>query len=192
MHEDIFQSELEKDERVQWTGQPDPNTWLGRYDRPIFFMGILCCVVAVVFAVTIALGVLTQTVKESSQQPPLAFLALPVLFPFGFGMYFSFGRLQMRRRRKRKTFYAITNKRVLIAYNGKGLQTKAIYLDSLPVIEKFVKNGGKGSLYFGELDPKAVMGAEFLFGSVQIMAFEEIPDVDKVYRTIGEQRQQRK
>jgi hypothetical protein len=60
------------------------------------------------------------------------------------------GRFVYARWKKRRTFYALTNRRALIVQNGiKGRTSSSAYFENLSVVEKRVRSDGIGIISFG-------------------------------------------
>lgn len=67
-----------------------------------------------------------------------------------FGQYLIWGRFVYSRWKKRRTYYALTNRRALIVQNGlKGRTSSSAYFDNLSVIDKRVRSDGIGIISFG-------------------------------------------
>ncbi len=104
------------------------------------------------------------------------------------------GRFFYKGWKKKKTWYAVTDRRVLILSTAPGRKIQALDLKSIPVINKSVRANGSGSLEFGSLAPHFAMyqnsGLDF-FGGIYgagIPAFYDIRGVDQVHDLINQQR----
>lgn len=84
-----------------------------------------------------------------------------------FGLYLIFGRFIYKANRRRRTGYAVTDRRVLQIVRGRnGESVDAFYLRSLPSISTSVGADGKGSIQIGQMPWFGAMyantGMEFL------------------------------
>ena len=99
------------------------------------------------------------------------------------GLYFIFGRFIYKANRKRRTTYAVTNRRVLEIVRGLrgGESVNATYLRAIPNISTSTTSGGYGMVDFGFSSPRytryANTGMEFLGrGQAGGVRFYDIPD----------------
>lgn len=112
------------------------------------------------------------------------------------GLYMLFGRFIYKIIRKRHTYYAVTNQRVLVLINLFGRKFQAISMDRLPATEKTEGFGGIGTITFVGIDNKswstrkrkshAVTGLEGFTGVQTFIGFYDIRNVGDVYRLISE------
>ena len=92
--------------------------------------------------------------------------------------------------KKRRTFYALTNQRVLILTTLRSRRLQALFLNQLPVVNKAVQGSGIGTLEFG-FSPSwsaayANSGMELFAGRSASLApaFYDLADADGVYRLV--------
>src|SRR2546425_12222971 len=104
-----LQGELLAGERILWVGQPDPSILLSRADIFLIPFSVMWGGFTLVFAVIIIAG-FTGNPSGGSVFPLL--WAVPFLAA---GQYLIWGRLVYKRWQKRRTYYAITTQRVLVA-----------------------------------------------------------------------------
>jgi hypothetical protein len=64
------------------------------------------------------------------------------------GQYLIWGRFIYDAWLKRRTYYAVTNRRVIVVQNGWSRKMVAPYLDSLPTVTKEGPDSGPGTLAF--------------------------------------------
>lgn len=111
------------------------------------------------------------------------------------GQYLIWGRFVADAWLKRHTYYAITDRRVLLRQEGLKSKTRAVYLDSLTEIQR--DDSSTGSLWLG---PKNVMlsgryqpNRSLSFVNIDAVGpvLADIDDVDSVYRLILDLRQKR-
>ena len=108
------------------------------------------------------------------------------------GQYFIWGRFVYDAWLKRRTFYAVTNRRVLVVQQGWKPKTASAFIDALPAINKDDAKNGIGTLTFGiDLSTLGRRGSQSMavmtVGAVP--AFVDIDDVDSVYRLVSDLRE---
>lgn len=187
-----FDEDLLKDEKILWKGQPDPNKHLGKNDWFLIPFSIMWGGFAIFWEYMAIWGIFFKdpvTVSASSMIFPL-FGILFVLI----GLYFMFGRFIYKRKRKEKTWYLVTNKRVLVVNLMRGKSVNTANLDMIPSYSKSIGTDGVGTLSFGSSNMFASMyansGLEFfaaMYGQAA-PAFYDIKNADAVYRLIQESR----
>ena len=109
------------------------------------------------------------------------------------GQYLIWGRFLTDAWLKRKTYYAVTNRRVLIVQDGWKHKVRSCYLEAIPEIVREGDGTGtlwlgqKISLFAGRRSPKRSMSRFDVDSYVPVLA--DIDDVDSVYRLIMELRE---
>ena len=136
-----FQSYLLSDERILWTGQPDPSRLVSSKD---FFL-IPFSLMWGGFAIVWEGGVLLTMVGSGSHGAPIFFALWGIPFVV-VGQYFVWGRFLVKRWDRRRTLYAVTDQRVLILL---GTSLQSMFLNNLPGIHQSARADGSGSLDFG-------------------------------------------
>ena len=119
-------------------------------------------------------------------------MALLPLIPFILiGQYFVWGRFVYDWWLKRRTYYGVTTRRIILVQEAWSRKISATYLEAIPLIEK--DGVGKGSLWFGpRLPVLAGRGqptqsmSRFSIGGVPV--FADIDDLDTVVRLVTGQR----
>jgi hypothetical protein len=103
------------------------------------------------------------------------------------GNYILWGRFLMDAWLKRRTYYAVTNRRILILQDGWRTKSIAMYLDSIPMIE--CEGANTGTLWFGpKLPVIAPRGkstrdwSRFSLGETPV--FADIDDIESVHKLI--------
>jgi hypothetical protein len=136
---DAVERQLSAGEHVEWIGKPDPRTHFHRSD--VFLVPF--SLVFGTFSIIIAL----------SGRFPGGLVVLPFL---GVGAYLIFGRFIYAARRRRRTVYAVTNRRVIaIVRGGTGDSVDATYLRSIPNVSTSGATKGRGDVSFGFPAPGA-------------------------------------
>lgn len=175
-----FQNQLEPGERLLWSGRPRQGLMLRRTDVFMIPFSLLWGGFAIFwFAMAVGGGA-------------PAFMALWGL-PFVFvGLYLIGGRFFWDAYQRSKTFYAVTDRRVLILSSGvMGQNLRALNPKSLPETSLNLRPDGSGTITFGTSPFFYGMGNTG-FGRSQRYAppaFEGIADARSVYTLI--QRVQR-
>jgi hypothetical protein len=190
--ESLFQNDLMDNEKIHWTGQPDPSIIFSGSDIFMIPFSLLWGGFALFWEGSV-LGWIPYAGQRANHAP--LFFALWSLPFVGMGLYMIFGRFFFKVWLKKRTYYAITNKRVLIITQGFRRQVQAVFFSQIPVINKSVRGDGTGSLVFGNAGfgtNYANTGMDFL-GSRYNRAspgFFDIHDADMVYQmAVGLQNQ---
>ena len=187
----LFQEELLKDETVLWTGQPEPKVLFTKADIFLIPFSLLWAGFAIFWEVTATVMLVTSEVSRGKS---------PIFFPIfgGFfvlmGLYFVFGRFIYKFYRKKNTYYAVTNKRVLTLTTLHSRNIKAVYIDAITGINKSVRPDGIGSITFGTPTPRSQgygnTGMDFFtsFYGGDVPIFYDIKDAKKVYELVNDLR----
>ncbi len=176
-----LQPYLLADERILWTGRPDPRRLLGPSDIWLIPFSLMWGGFAIVWEV-LALGF--------SNGPGGASVGLFALWGVPFvvvGQYFIWGRFIYKRWDRRRTTYAVTSRRILVL---KGSHLQSLFLNSLPAVHQSVRADGSGTLEFGSAPYGyafwANSGMEWFSRRAGTPAFYDIPDVVRVFRLIAD------
>jgi hypothetical protein len=177
-----FQPDLLRDEKVAWAGQPDPRFRFSGGDIFLVPFSILWGG----FALFWEAGVLGLLDGQPALNPGALF-GVPFVV---IGQYFIWGRFLYKAYKSRRTYYAITNQRVLILTTLRSRRLQTLFLNQLPTINKTVQRNGVGTLEFG-LSPTwagayANSGMELFAGRYGAMApaFYDVADVESVYQLV--------
>jgi len=152
----VLTQHLDPGERLLWAGQPRGGLRL----RPQDALLIPFSVMWGGFAIFWEYMALTQTSKAPGP--------IGVVFPlFGLpfvviGLYLMVGRFFFDARLRARTFYGVTNERILIVSGVFSQQTKSLSLHTLADVSLSQRADGSGSIAFG---PTHAMGAFFPAGS---------------------------
>lgn len=182
MLNNIFNDELINGEEILWSGQPDKNVIFSKID--IFFIP---------FSIMWGGFAIFWEVSVSISNAPFFFKLWGIPFVL-VGLYMIFGRFFYKAYLKAKTYYAVTNKRVIIVLNNKNKFVKSEYIDRLTGINKNQNSMGKGSIRFGNTPfgygMYENMGMDFFARSsgYSSISFFDIEDVENVYRMVNDIR----
>ncbi len=185
----LFKGDLQKDEKILWSGRPEPQ-WLSSSD----FIAIPFSLVWGGFAYFWEYTVVKLYLSHPVNSPVLfmVFWGIPFVC---IGTYMMFGRFFYQRWLQANIFYAVTNQRIVILSTARGRSVQALFLDQLPEIFKTNDKKGVGSLVFGgDLRRMGLTiappGGAFTRNRKTLLppAFANIKDVNKVYEIIAKQR----
>lgn len=101
------------------------------------------------------------------------------------GQYLIWGRFVYRRWKKKPTYYALTNRRVLIVEYGFGNRNvSSASLETVSVIDRRVRSDGNGSISFG-----GPVASDFLFNKrgsqvPRCHTFYDVDSADSLYQTL--------
>ena len=184
MIEARFQLEPGRGERIVWTGQPDPRRFFARVDLFLVPFSLLWGSFALYWE---------ASVLGWTGSPP----APPVMAAFGIpfvllGLYFMVGRFIYQAWLKRRTMYALTNRRALILRDAWGPSVDAIPLTPDLPISTSVRSDGSGTIVFGPTSPFDAIygntGLSLFRRGPYTPAFYDVPDIRAVAQIIEEQR----
>jgi hypothetical protein len=117
-----------------------------------------------------------------------------VIFPlFGVpfvlvGLYMIFGRFIVDSVRRRKTFYGLTNNRIIIVSGIFSRKIKSLSLKTLTDVSLTEKNDRTGTITFGSQHPMATWNTGMSWPGMPQMtpSFEMIEDAKNIYNKIRE------
>ena len=190
MNPETFRGELLQNEKVLWSGQPDTSVIFSSSD----IFQIPFSLLWGGFALFWEYSVVTQVATS----PAAGFAS--IIFPlFGIpfvlmGLYFIFGRFFYKNFKKKRTYYAVTDKRILILTTLFGKRCNAVFINTIPAIQKSIQSNGTGSLIFGNTNPQSSMyansGMEVLSGfrTSTAPAFYDIKNAETVYKQVNDLR----
>jgi hypothetical protein len=185
MHQ-IFQPDLLSDERILWVGKPETSVIFSSFDFFLIPFSLVWFSFAIFWEFTVI-----------SSGAPKLFTLWGVPFVIA-GLYFVFGRFFYKAWKKTRTYYAVTDKRILVLITTiMGRKLQAAYINSLPNINKSINSKGVGTIKFGNQSPFHISiyensGLDF-FGSMygagdSALRFYDIKNVDSVYNLVSELR----
>jgi hypothetical protein len=182
-----IQPELMSDESIYWAGTPNPRVIFHSDDWTAIPFSLLWTGFFVFWEAQ-ASGLWGTASRSSGKNTFMVFWGIPFLL---LGNYMVWGRFLADAWLKRRTYYAVTNRRVLILQEGWKRKTSATFLGMIPNIER--EGISTGTLWFGPKYPilagrgqnKRSM-SRFSMGVVPV--FADIGDVDSVYRLIMDLR----
>ena len=181
-----IQPELMSGESIYWAGIPDPRVIFHSDDWSAIPFSLVWTG-SFVFWEAQALGVWGKALR-SGGNTFMALWGIPFLV---IGNYMVWGRFLADAWLKRRTYYAVTNRRVLVLQEGCERKSSTTFLEAIPKIDR--EGTAMGTLWFGPKYPvvaakgrKTRAMSRFSVGDVPV--FADIDDVDAVYRLIMDLR----
>jgi hypothetical protein len=170
----IIQSKLSGGEQLLWFGRPRQGFFFRKSDAWIVPFSLLWFG----FAIFWNYGVWTNTNADTF----FRLFGLPFLFV---GFYYVFGRFIVDIFQRRKTFYGLTNERIIIVSGLFNQTTKYIDLKGLSEITFEEKSDGLGTITFGrdEVEDSGWFNSN-QNNIVYAPNFEQIPNAKNVYEII--------
>lgn len=169
----LFSEDLLKGEEILWTGQPETKVLFTKADFFIIPFGLLWTGLLITF--------IKNDISKERDMISLFFTAPFLLI----GLYLIFGRFIYKIIKKKRTYYAVTNKRVLILTKMFGRNVQVVFIDTIPSINVSTRAGGIGSVRFGTPNPWSPgygnTGMDFFtsFYGGDVPAFYDIKDAQK-------------
>jgi hypothetical protein len=180
-----FQAHLIKGETIHWTDQPR---------RDVVFTGT--DVFLVPFSLLWGGFAIYWELTSIQAGAPTAFSLFGIPFVI-FGLYFILGRFLYKDFKKRHTYYAVTNKRVLVITSLWRNSFQEAKISELPSIKYSERRNGVGTIIF-----QGKSGFLSMFGNYTIyqntgmdffgpgtLSFFDIDNVQEVYLYIQQQRE---
>jgi hypothetical protein len=184
-----IQPELMSGENIHWAGMPNPVV-IFHLDDWVLIPFSLVWTGFFVFWEAQAFGFWAPTSRANGNDVFMRLWGIPFLVA---GNYMVWGRFLFDAWAKRRTYYAVTNRRVLVLQEAWKKRTSMTFLEAIPQIER--EGSAIGTLWFGVKHPvvasrgrKTRDMSRFSVGDVPV--FADIDDVDAVYRLIIELREQ--
>jgi hypothetical protein len=176
-----IEQELSSGERLVWSGQPRRGIRLRASDAFVIPFSILWCG----FAIFWEFMALTAAPKAPG---PMAIVFPLFGVPFVIvGLYFVFGRFIVDARARERTFYGITNERIIIVTGLFGRRTKSLNLRTLSDISLTERRDGGGTITFGPSHPFGQWFPSVSWpgaGQYSLPAFDMIDRAKEVYDLI--------
>lgn len=173
----MLRRELERGERLLWSGQPAQ----GLRWRPADWLLVPFSLLWGGFAFVWEYLVLT------SPGTPwfMAVWGIPFVLV---GLYLIFGRFLADRYQRARTWYAVTDQRVLIVRTGRSRQVQSLALAGLGDAVLSERGDGPGSIVFGPVNPMAVAVEGALPGRLRerMPAFELLEQPRRVWEVLRE------
>ena len=139
--------ELQRGERLRWSGGPDTSRWLVPEDLARLPLSLG----ATMFTIILDTLIVKSTIFESGVSALNLFVSLCGLLFAGLGVYIGFGRLIVRRYFGPRTVYGLTNLRALVIRPGwrGGRQLSFVWLGTRPSVSQRTGRDGHGTVMIG-------------------------------------------
>src|SRR5437867_1048707 len=183
------QPELTSGESILWTGQPNEKKILHKEDVFLVPFSLLWGGFAIFWEAGVA-GVWSSGPRSHEAWIFGVIWGIPFVLT---GQYFIWGRFIYAAWKKKRTHYAVTNRRVMAVQNGRTRQMASAYIDALPTLIKESTSNGIGTLRFAQ--PDSVWSRSRSWGVWDAMSigstptFVDIDDADSVYHLISDLRE---
>ena len=185
-----LQPYLSTGERIHWAAMPNPRIIFHTDDWYLIPFSLLWGGFAIFWEAG-ALGIWEGAPKTGPMSPFMSLWGIPFV---AFGQYMIWGRFVWDAWLKRHTYYAVTDRRVLIFQEGWNRKTHFSFLDSIPEISR--EGNNVGSLWLGTKLP-VISGRRSSTRSMSrfsikdaVPTLADIDDVDSVYHLILDLREQ--
>ncbi len=179
----IIQRELDPDEELLWAGRPKQGIVFRSGD--IFFVpfSLLWGGFAIFWEI-----MAIKAVPVGMKKGELEVIIFPVFgIPFvAVGLYLIFGRFFVDAMRRKRTFYGLTNKRVIIVSGLFSKKVESLNIDGIRYISFTEKSNGYGTIAFGNKDALSSFyaGSAWPEARNDVPMFELIPNAKDVYYQI--------
>lgn len=168
----IVQSELRAGEKLLWSGQPRGGIRFRPSDRFFFPFSMMWGGSALFWEVREL-----TTVFDTTTERPFATRIISPLWGVPFvlvGLYIMFGRFVVDAKRRERTYYAVTDQRIIIISTWFSHKVQSLILRQIPELSLGEGANGSGSITFGSTDT----------------AFDMVDNVRNVYDIIQRAQQQ--
>ena len=192
--DDVVRSHLESGERLLWSGKPVQGLKLRSNDIFLIPFSLLWCGFAIFWEIMVVTVLLVNGEGE-----PLP-VGIQIIFPlFGLffvivGLYIVFGRFFVDVRQRARTFYGVTDDRIIIVSGLFSRKLKSLDLRTLSDLSMTQKGNGAGSITFGPTHPFAAFFGGAAWPGAGMYAppsFDLIPNVAEVYNIIRDAQKER-
>lgn len=185
-----LQTELMPGESLYWAGMPNRGVIFHSDDWAIVPFSLLWGGFTIFWEAS-ALGYWGNGAQRGGPSLFMVIWGIPFVV---IGQYIIWGRFLYDAWLKRRTYYAVTNRRVMVLQEGWKRKTCSMYLEAIPSVNR--EGAEIGTLWFGTKYPmftgrgsgkKTRNMSRFYLGDVPV--FADIDDVDSVYRLVWELRE---
>jgi hypothetical protein len=182
--------ELILGESILWAAQPNTSIIFHREDLYLIPFSLLWGGFAIFWESAVA-GYWGTAAKRSEPSYFMIFWGIPFVL---IGQYLIWGRFIVAAWKRRRTFYAITDRRAIVVQNGWKRRTASAYLDTLTTLIKEDGARGIGTLRFAPAESmwSGRRGGWAIWDGMGVgdtPVFRDIQDIDTAYRLVSEQRE---
>ena len=174
---EIFSPALEPGETIEWAGSPNPALIFHPEDWAQVPFSLLWGWATIYWLLTVT-GIRSgEILRHNEGRSGLLWSFLFVLA----GQYLIWGRFIHDRWRKRRTWYALTNRRALIVRDGlRGRRASGACFDELPMIDQWIRPDGIGRVSFG--GPVQGIFRSGMHAPRRLPTFDDVDDAYSVYQ----------
>ena len=181
-----IQPDLLSGESILWAGHPNTRVIFHKADVFMIPFSLLWGGLAIFSEANVS-G------YRGSGQGPWLFGMLVGAAAVLIGQYLIWGRFIYAAWKKKRTHYAVTNRRVIVVQNGWRRQMTSAYIDTLPTLTVEGGSHGLGTLRFAQAEPiwsgRQGWGAWDGMSIGNVPTFVDVEDVQSVYRLVSELRE---
>jgi hypothetical protein len=176
--DDVFRDELSQDERTLWSGRPRQGLLLRASDAFLIPFSLMWGGFAIFWEYA--------AVTNTSAPHFLVIWGIPFV---AIGLYLIFGRFFVDAARRARTFYVLTDERVIIISGIFSRTIKSLPLKTLTEVNLVTKSNNSGTITFGHMSLHAYMAGVMPWPGMSRYlppSFEFIEDARAVYDQIRE------
>jgi hypothetical protein len=181
IEESLVNQYLESGEKLLWSGRPRGGLRLRKQDAFMIPFSLLWGGFAIFWEIT------ASAASSKSHSPVGAVFPLFGLPFVAVGLYIIFGRFFVDARVRAKTFYGVTNERIIILSGLFSQQVKSLQLRTLSDVSFTQSSDGSGTITFGPTSFGSFMnnpGGSWPGARSAVPAFEMIENVKEAYDAI--------
>jgi hypothetical protein len=182
-----LQKHLQNGEQLLWSGRPADGIRFRKQDIFLVPFSLMWGGFAIFWEFMVTFG---MSHKGSENAPLMIRIMFPLWgIPFVIaGLYLIFGRFLFDAKKRSKTFYGVTNQRIIILSGLFSRNIKSLNLKNLTDVSMDEKSDGTGTITFGPSIPMSgfVSGSWPGTRSIASPCFEMVDNVSNVYKIISD------
>jgi hypothetical protein len=181
--ESVFDSRLDPGEKLLWSGQPKQGVRLQPQDALMIPFSLMWGGFAIFWEASV-LGIIHLN-NRTSQPTPFFFALWGIPFVL-IGLYMIVGRFFYDAALRKKTYYAVTNQRLIILKNLFTFSLASFDLESFSNLNINERSDGSGDILFGTPSPLQWMASSGWYNAqnYRIPGFYFIPNAREVFSLI--------
>lgn len=194
---EVFRGRLSEDEHVVWYGQPKPSALLDTNDIFLIPFSLLWGGFALFWEGFVIAALLRGETKSGNGGDLRMFAVFGIVMVLA-GLYLMLGRFLAKRWLRRRTHYALTEKRALVLVDFMSGRSLSLHLGEVTAPTKSVRKSGIGTIQLAE---KPFWMNQHWNTGLEVPAyvskrerpppvFYDIADADRVYDLMNELRRQ--
>lgn len=182
--EEVFSESLRADERLIWAGQPDPSIVFNKRDGCFPILGLIFTGIGLAEIWPVVRSLFSLPLAEWPSQILNELMRLGSLLFVGVGLYLLFGYFIRKRRTRSKTWYAVTDKRLMARTGSDDIQS--VEIEDISWAELAMHPTGTGTIAF-QFRPSATdldTSSADNEAEEETFEFEDIHDAENVHETV--------